>query len=211
VLGIIGWIMGQLGGCATDPPAPRHLDEAIDQQVIDAEEAAAVRALLEGTGLTPADIAMSSDDATAWASMGGQGLVVLALPITPSSLAPLAQLPWLHRLDLAEVGTVPDLPACSVRELRLAGLSADADLSRLETCPQLEHLYLQGDLTSLATLPPLPALGKLVVTRTPLHDLEGLADRPALTTLHVERGAVTSVEGCARSPAWRPWPCPTSP
>lgn len=201
MLALVGWLLGLVGGCDRAPPPARHLGEAIARHELPAEEADALRALLHGTGLTPDDIALAPEGSPAWATVGQEGLRTLALPTPPADLAPVDRLAQLDRLDLAKVGAVPVLPTCGVRELRLAGLSADADLAPLGACAQLEQLYLQGDLTTLATLPALPSLTKLVVTRTPLRDLEGLAGRARLTTLHVEHGDLHTVEGLRDVPA----------
>ena len=91
------------------------------------------------------------------------------------------------------------------REDRIARVTCSnagiEDLSRLDGLENLEELYLSGNqLTSLATLRPLPRLRKLTLGANPhLNSLAGLERSPALEELYVSRTALESLAGLERS------------
>ncbi len=113
--------------------------------------------------------------------------------LTATNLARLDSLSCAHVSDLTGIGELTSLT-------RLALSSAEvADLAPLAGASRLRSLWVTGSsqLTSLDSLPPLPALAELDLSNNRIADLAGLAGRTGLTKLVLSSNRITSISPLA--------------
>ena len=199
------WLaLSLLAGCA-QPTTPATVGDTLPT-----DEVAALRELLDGAKLTPAELGIrlpGRDKPKGFdrvAVVRERHVVRLELRDTAlTTLAPLAALPRLEGLTASGPSLGDSLPCEQLTALTRLSLS-DAplpDLSSLGRCQALQGLeFAHNGAEALPPLPALPALESFGTYGNPITSLAFLGEQPALRYLMVVGARLTDLTSLRDQP-----------